>query len=189
MRSLLLLEEAAGMTALPPAAPLRGYAFVELAGRRGRRCSRRAPPDRHGLSPRRAARTKPVQLWAPRRHTHPRQPRRRRDAGATGGGDRGRERSSASSRPRARSSAPAGRRTTSGSTRPASRTTTTPSSATSTSPTTASSCPPTPGLRSPSGPPSPARNPGKRSVCSAAGRPPSSRRTSPTRAVAPDRRR
>jgi hypothetical protein len=31
MRSLLLLEEAAGMTALPPAAPLRGYAFVELA--------------------------------------------------------------------------------------------------------------------------------------------------------------
>jgi hypothetical protein len=51
MRSLLLLEEAAGMTALPPAAPLRGYAFVELAVESARR---------RALDPERGVRTR----WA-----------------------------------------------------------------------------------------------------------------------------
>ncbi len=63
MRSLLLLEEAAGVTELPPAAPLRGYAFAELAV---------APEEASGverlliaLGFRHAGhhRSKPVQLW------------------------------------------------------------------------------------------------------------------------------
>jgi hypothetical protein len=44
-----------------------------------------------------------------------------------------------------------------------------------------------PGWRSPPGPPSPARSPRKRSVCSAGGRPRSSTRTQRTRPVASDR--
>ena len=63
MRSLLVLEEAAGVTPLPPAAPLDGYAFVELAV---------APEAAAGVERLLIAmgfrhagqhRTKPVQLW------------------------------------------------------------------------------------------------------------------------------
>jgi 4-hydroxyphenylpyruvate dioxygenase len=63
MRSLLLLEESAGVTALPPASPLRGYAFVELAVA----AEAAAPVERLlvALGFRHAGqhRTKPVQLW------------------------------------------------------------------------------------------------------------------------------
>jgi 4-hydroxyphenylpyruvate dioxygenase len=63
MRSLLLLEESAGITALSPASPLRGYAFVELAVA----ADAAAPVERLliALGFRHAGqhRTKPVQLW------------------------------------------------------------------------------------------------------------------------------
>jgi 4-hydroxyphenylpyruvate dioxygenase len=63
MRSLLLLEESTGVTALPPASPLRGYAFVELAVA----ADAAAPVERLliALGFRHAGqhRTKPVQLW------------------------------------------------------------------------------------------------------------------------------
>jgi 4-hydroxyphenylpyruvate dioxygenase len=63
MRSLLLLEEAAGIAALPPATPLRGYAFVELAVAAGAA----APVERlliaMGFRHAGQHRTKPVQLW------------------------------------------------------------------------------------------------------------------------------
>jgi len=63
MRSLLLLEEAAGITALPPAAPPRGYAFVELAVA----ADVAAPVERlliaMGFRHAGQHRTKPVQLW------------------------------------------------------------------------------------------------------------------------------
>ncbi len=63
MRSLLLLEEAAGVTPLPPAAPLHGYAFVELAV-----SPDAAPPVERlliamGFRHAGQHRTKPVQLW------------------------------------------------------------------------------------------------------------------------------
>jgi 4-hydroxyphenylpyruvate dioxygenase len=63
MRSLLLLEEAAGVTALPPAATPRGYAFVELAVA----AEAAAPVERlliaMGFRHAGQHRTKPVQLW------------------------------------------------------------------------------------------------------------------------------
>jgi 4-hydroxyphenylpyruvate dioxygenase len=63
MRSLLLLEEAAGVTPLPPAAPLSGYAFVELAVS----AEAAAPVERlliaMGFRHAGQHRTKPVQLW------------------------------------------------------------------------------------------------------------------------------
>jgi len=63
MRSLLLLEEATGAAALPPAAPLRGYAFAELAV-----APERAPAVERllvAMGFRHAGhhRTKDVQLW------------------------------------------------------------------------------------------------------------------------------
>jgi 4-hydroxyphenylpyruvate dioxygenase len=63
MRSLLLLEEATGIARLPAAAPLRGYAFVELAVA----ANAAAPVERlliaMGLRHAGQHRTKPVQLW------------------------------------------------------------------------------------------------------------------------------
>jgi 4-hydroxyphenylpyruvate dioxygenase len=63
MRSLLLLEEAAGVTALPPAATPRGYAFVELAVA----AEAAAPVERlliaMGFRHAGQHRSKPVQLW------------------------------------------------------------------------------------------------------------------------------
>jgi 4-hydroxyphenylpyruvate dioxygenase len=63
MRSLLLLEEAAAVTAMPPAPPLRGYAFVELAVA----ADAAAPVERllvaMGFRHAGQHRTKPVQLW------------------------------------------------------------------------------------------------------------------------------
>jgi 4-hydroxyphenylpyruvate dioxygenase len=63
MRSLLLLEEAAGITALPPAAPLNGYAFIELAVA----ADAAAPVERlliaMGFRHAGQHRRKPVQLW------------------------------------------------------------------------------------------------------------------------------
>jgi 4-hydroxyphenylpyruvate dioxygenase len=63
MRSLLLLEEAAGVTPLPPAVPLSGYAFVELAVSP----DAAAPVERlliaMGFRHAGQHRTKPVQLW------------------------------------------------------------------------------------------------------------------------------
>jgi len=63
MRSLLLLEEAAGVAPLPPAAPLSGYAFVELAVSP----DAAAPVERlliaMGFRHAGQHRTKPVQLW------------------------------------------------------------------------------------------------------------------------------
>jgi 4-hydroxyphenylpyruvate dioxygenase len=63
MRSLLLLEEAAGLTELPPAPPPRGYAFVELAVA----ATAAAPVERllitMGFRHAGQHRTKPVQLW------------------------------------------------------------------------------------------------------------------------------
>jgi len=63
MRSLLLLEEAAGLTALPGAMPPRGYAFVELAVA----AAAAAPVERlliaMGFRHAGQHRTKPVQLW------------------------------------------------------------------------------------------------------------------------------
>src|SRR5215218_4922630 len=63
MRSLLLLEEASGITALPTAQPLRGYAFVELAVA----AEAAAPVERllvsMGFRHAGQHRSKPVQLW------------------------------------------------------------------------------------------------------------------------------
>ena len=63
MRSLNLLEEAAGVEPLPPAAPLSGYAFVELAVSP----DAAAPVERlliaMGFRHAGQHRTKPVQLW------------------------------------------------------------------------------------------------------------------------------
>jgi 4-hydroxyphenylpyruvate dioxygenase len=63
MRSLLLLEEASGITALPTAQPLRGYAFVELAVA----SDAAAPVERllvsMGFRHAGQHRSKPVQLW------------------------------------------------------------------------------------------------------------------------------
>jgi 4-hydroxyphenylpyruvate dioxygenase len=63
MRSLLLLEEAAGITAVPPAAPLRGYSFIELAVA----ADAAAPVERMlvamGFHHAGQHRSKPVQLW------------------------------------------------------------------------------------------------------------------------------
>ena len=92
MRSLLVLEEAAGVTPLPPAAARR------LRVRRARgRARRRAADverllDRAGLPPRRPAPQQAGAAVAPRRHPHPRQPRATAPAEAAGGRDRGRER-------------------------------------------------------------------------------------------------
>jgi 4-hydroxyphenylpyruvate dioxygenase len=63
MRSLLVLEEAAGVTALPAAPPLNGYAFIELAVA----ASAAAPVERlliaMGFRHAGQHRSKPVQLW------------------------------------------------------------------------------------------------------------------------------
>ncbi len=63
MRSLLVLEEAAGVTVLPPAPPLNGYAFIELAVA----ADAAAPVERlliaMGFRHAGQHRTKPVQLW------------------------------------------------------------------------------------------------------------------------------
>src|SRR4051794_19704842 len=63
MRSLIVLEEAAGITALPPAATPRGYAFAELAVA----AEAAAPVERlliaMGFRHAGQHRSKPVQLW------------------------------------------------------------------------------------------------------------------------------
>jgi 4-hydroxyphenylpyruvate dioxygenase len=63
MRSLLLLEEATGATALPAAAPLRGYAFAELAVAAERASDVERLLIAMGFRHAGHHRTKPVQLW------------------------------------------------------------------------------------------------------------------------------
>jgi 4-hydroxyphenylpyruvate dioxygenase len=63
MRSLLLLEEAAGVTALPPAAALNGYAFVELAVAAEAAAAVERLLIAMGFRHAGQHRTKPVQLW------------------------------------------------------------------------------------------------------------------------------
>ena len=92
MRSLLLLEEAAGLTACrrPPrcaatrssSSPSRADAAADVG----------AAADRDGLPARRPAPQQARPAVAPWRHPHPRQPRGRRAAAAADRRDRGRER-------------------------------------------------------------------------------------------------
>jgi 4-hydroxyphenylpyruvate dioxygenase len=63
MRSLLLLEEAAGITALPAATPLRGYAFVEIAVAADAAAALERVLIAMGFRHAGQHRTKPVQLW------------------------------------------------------------------------------------------------------------------------------
>jgi 4-hydroxyphenylpyruvate dioxygenase len=63
MRSLLLLEEATHATPLPAAAPLRGYAFAELAVAAERASSVERLLIAMGFRQAGHHRTKPVQLW------------------------------------------------------------------------------------------------------------------------------
>jgi 4-hydroxyphenylpyruvate dioxygenase len=63
MRSLLLLEEAAGVTELPPAVPPNGYAFVELAVAAGDAAALERVLIAMGFRHAGQHRTKPVQLW------------------------------------------------------------------------------------------------------------------------------
>jgi 4-hydroxyphenylpyruvate dioxygenase len=63
MRSLLLLEEAAGVTELPAAQPLSGYAFVELAVAPGEATALERALIALGFRHAGQHRTKPVQLW------------------------------------------------------------------------------------------------------------------------------
>ena len=104
MRSLLLLEEAAGVSALPAAAAAARLR-VRRAGRRaGGGVGRRAAADRDGLPPRGPAPHEGRPAVAPRRHPHPRQPRGPRRARARGW-RRSRSRAPTRSAPR---SAPSG---------------------------------------------------------------------------------
>ena len=83
MRSLLLLEEAAGVTELPPAAPLRGYAFVEIGVAPAAAASLERLLTGMGFRHAGRHRTKAVQLWRHGRtrilsnHEHPTGPRPR----------------------------------------------------------------------------------------------------------------
>jgi 4-hydroxyphenylpyruvate dioxygenase len=63
MRSLLLLEEAAGVTELPPAVPPTGYAFVELAVAAETAAALERVLIAMGFRHAGQHRTKPVQLW------------------------------------------------------------------------------------------------------------------------------
>ena len=63
MRSLIVLEEAAGLASLPPPAGLRGYAFVELAVDPGAAADVERPLIAMGFRHAGQHRSRPVQLW------------------------------------------------------------------------------------------------------------------------------